>query len=94
MALLLIVLLPFIGSLCAAFLPTNARNAEAWLAGIIALTVTLLTATQYPQLAVDGVLRLSIPWSPTLGIDFQLRMDGYAWLFAMLVALIGTLVVI
>ncbi|MCL2635147.1 MAG: monovalent cation/H+ antiporter subunit A [Betaproteobacteria bacterium] len=94
MALLLIVLLPFIGSLCAALLPTNARNAEAWLAGIIALTVTLLTAAQYPQLAVDSVLRLTIPWSPTLGLDFQLRMDGYAWLFAMLVALIGLLVVI
>ena len=94
MALLLIVLLPFIGSLCAAFLPTNARNAEAWLAGIVALTVTLLTAAQYPQLVADGVLRLTIPWSATLGIDFQLRMDGFAWLFAMLIALIGTLVVI
>ncbi len=94
MVLLLIVFLPFIGSLCAALLPTNARNAEAWLAGIIALTVTLLTAAQYPQLAVDNVLRLTIPWSPTLGIDFQLRMDGYAWLFTLLVSLIGTLVVI
>jgi len=94
MALLLIVLLPFIGSLCAALLPTNARNAEAWLAGIIALTVAVLTTSLYPQLAADNVLRLTIPWSPTLGLDFQLRMDGYAWLFAMLVAMIGTLVVI
>ncbi|MCL2524049.1 MAG: monovalent cation/H+ antiporter subunit A [Betaproteobacteria bacterium] len=94
MALLLILSLPFIGSVCAALLPTNARNAEAWLAGIIALTVALLTAALYPQLATDGVLRYTIPWSPTLGIDFQLRMDGYAWLFAMLVSLIGTLVVV
>ncbi|MDR2839087.1 MAG: monovalent cation/H+ antiporter subunit A [Azonexus sp.] len=94
MALLLIIFLPFVGSLGAAFLPANARNAEAWLAGIVALAVTVLVALQYPQLAVDGVLRLSIPWSPTLGLDFQLRMDGFAWLFAMLVALIGLLVVI
>ncbi|MDR2187143.1 MAG: monovalent cation/H+ antiporter subunit A [Azonexus sp.] len=94
MVLLLIVSLPFIGSLCAALLPANARNAEAWLAGIIALAVTLLAACQYPQLAVEGVLRLDLPWSPTLGLDFQLRMDGFAWLFTLLVALIGLLVVI
>ncbi|MDR2240579.1 MAG: monovalent cation/H+ antiporter subunit A [Zoogloeaceae bacterium] len=94
MILLPIVLLPFIGSLCAALLPAHARNAEAWLAGIIALTVAVLTAAQYPQLATDGVLRLTLPWLPTLGIDFQLRMDGFAWLFAMLVSLIGMLVVI
>jgi len=94
MSLLLIVLLPFIGSLCAAFLPTNARNAEAWLAGAIALLVSILAASLYPQVAAEGVLRLTIPWSATLGIDFQLRMDGFAWLFAMLIALIGTLVVI
>ncbi|MDD3353400.1 proton-conducting transporter membrane subunit, partial [Zoogloea sp.] len=94
MALLLIVLLPFVGSLGAAFLPTNARNAEAWLAGIVALTVAILTASLYPQVAAEGVLRLNIPWSPTLGLDLQLRMDGFAWLFAMLVATIGTLVVV
>ncbi|MCL2657072.1 MAG: monovalent cation/H+ antiporter subunit A [Betaproteobacteria bacterium] len=94
MVLLLIVLLPFIGSLCAALLPTNARNAEAWLAGIIALTVVVLTAVQYPQVVDEAVLRLMIPWSRTLGIDFQLRMDGFAWLFAMLISLIGLLVVI
>jgi len=94
MSLLLIILLPFIGSLCAAVLPANARNAEAWLAGAIALTVAVLTALQYPVFLDGSVLRFTIPWSPTLGIDFQLRMDGYAWLFAMLVSLIGLLVVI
>ena len=40
MVLFLILFLPFLGSLCAAFLPSNARNAEAWLAGSVALAVT------------------------------------------------------
>ena len=94
MSLILIVLLPFLGSLCAALLPANARNAEAWLAGIVALTATTLVGSLYPQVVAEGVLRLTIPWAPALGLDFSLRMDGYAWLFAMLVTGMGTLVVV
>ncbi len=93
MSLFLIVLLPFLGSACAALMPSNARNAEAWLAGLVALASVVLTALQYPLVAGGEVLRLTIPWSATLGIDFQLRLDGFAWLFAMLVATMGLLVV-
>lgn len=49
MSLLLVLALPFLGSLCAALLPANARNAEAWLAGLIALACTLLVASLYPR---------------------------------------------
>lgn len=94
MTLTLILLLPFLGSLCAAFLPSNARNAEAWLAGTVALAATVLIASLYPQVAAEGVLRATIPWMPALGLDFYLRMDGYAWLFALLVTGMGTLVVV
>ena len=94
MELFLIVLLPFLGSLCAAFLRSNARNAEAWLAGLVALAVSVLVACLYPQVAAEGVVRASVPWAPVLELDFQLRMDGFAWLFAMLVAGMGTLVVL
>ncbi|KAI5913016.1 hypothetical protein PA01_18495 [Azoarcus sp. PA01] len=94
MTLLLIILLPFAGSLCAAFLPSNARNAEAWLAGLVALAATLLTASLYPQVVDGGVVRASLPWAPELGLNFSLRLDGFAWLFAMLVVAMGTLVVV
>lgn len=94
MELVLIVFLPFLGSLCAAFLPANARNAEAWLAGAVALAATVITISLYPQVAADGVLRLNLPWAPALGLDISLRMDGFAWLFALLVTGMGTLVVI
>ena len=42
--LTLIVLLPFAGSLCAALLPSNARNAAVWLAGAVAVACTILVA--------------------------------------------------
>ncbi|WP_154715896.1 monovalent cation/H+ antiporter subunit A [Sterolibacterium denitrificans] len=94
MELLLILSLPFLGSLCAAFLPANARNAEAWLAGAVALAITLVIIDLYPQVSAAGVLRFDLPWAPVLGLDISLRMDGYAWLFALLVSGMGLLVVV
>ncbi|MDT3708086.1 MAG: monovalent cation/H+ antiporter subunit A [Thiobacillus sp.] len=94
MALLSILLLPFLGSLFAALLPSNARNAEAWLAGAVSLAATAIVASLYPQVAAEGVLRMTLPWAPALGLNFDLRMDGYAWLFALLVTGMGTLVVV
>lgn len=94
MTLTLIILLPFLGSLCAAFLPANARNAEAWLAGAAAVASTAITLSLYPQVAAEGVLRMTLPWAPALGLNIYLRMDGFAWLFALLVSGMGTLVVV
>ncbi|QDX83031.1 monovalent cation/H+ antiporter subunit A [Denitratisoma sp. DHT3] len=97
MELILLTILPFLGSLCAAFLPSNARNAEAWLAGTVALAATAIIISLYPQVAAEGaggVLRQHLPWAPALGLDISLRMDGFAWLFALLVTGMGTLVVI
>ena len=93
MSLCLILLLPFLGSICAAVLPSNARNAEAWLAGVFALASTALLISLYPQIEGGGVVRVSLEWLPQLGLDLQLRMDAYAWIFAMLVTGIGALVV-
>ncbi len=90
--LLTIIILPFIGSLCAAVLPSNARNAEAWLAGILALTCTLLICSLYPQISNGEVIRTDIKWIPEFGLQFILRMDGYSWLFSLIVSLMGTLV--
>ncbi|QHS10840.1 monovalent cation/H+ antiporter subunit A [Sinimarinibacterium sp. NLF-5-8] len=94
MTLLLILILPILGSVCAALQPANARNAEAWLSGLIALTCTALVISLYPQVANEGVVRLTIAWLPSLGLDFYLRMDGFAWLFALLISGIGALVVL
>ena len=60
-SLLLIILIPWIGSVCAGLMPANARNAESWLAGFVALATTLLIASQHPHLANEAVLRLEIP---------------------------------
>jgi multicomponent K+:H+ antiporter subunit A len=92
MSLIVLLLLPFIGSCLAALLPHNARNTESLLAGLVALVGTVQVALLYPQIAHGGVIREEFMWLPSLGLNFVLRMDGFAWLFSMLVLGIGTLV--
>ncbi|MGY2046130.1 monovalent cation/H+ antiporter subunit A [Pseudomonas pergaminensis] len=92
MSLIVLLLLPFIGSCLAALLPHNARNTESLLAGLVALIGTVQVALLYPQIAHGGVIREEFMWLPSLGLNFVLRMDGFAWLFSMLVLGIGTLV--
>ncbi|MCF5169464.1 monovalent cation/H+ antiporter subunit A [Pseudomonas canadensis] len=92
MSLIVLLLLPFAGSCLAALLPHNARNTESLLAGLVALVGTVQVALLYPQIAHGGVIREEFMWLPSLGLNFVLRMDGFAWLFSMLVLGIGTLV--
>lgn len=92
--LILLIALPFGGSCVAAFFPANARNAEAYLAGSIALVALVFVSAIYPQVMNGGVVQYTAPWIPELGLEFKLRMDGFAWVFAALVTGIGFLVVL
>ena len=94
MPLISLILFPFIGSLLAAVLPANARNTESTLAGIIALGCAIQAAMFFPEIADGGVIRQELIWLPALGLNFVVRMDGFAWLFSMLVLGIGSLVVL
>ena len=94
MSLYWIVLLPFVGSVLAALMRANARHLEAWLAGSIALVGLIATLLLYPQLAAQDVLRVDIPWAPEWGLVLTFRMDGFAWLFSLLITGIGLLVVL
>ena len=95
MTLTLVVLLPFAGALIAAFLPSHARNAAGWLSGLVTLACTTLVVSLYSNVnGAEAVLRERVGWAPRLGLELYLRMDGYAWLFALLVSFMGVLVVL
>lgn len=90
--LLILILLPFAGSVVAACMPANARNREAILASAVALFGVLVAAVLYLQVGNGEVVHYRVTWLPAYGVDFALRMDGLAWLFVMLVLVIGLLV--
>jgi multicomponent K+:H+ antiporter subunit A len=93
MSLLILLLLPFVGSAVAALLPTGARNIESTWAGLVALAVAVPMAMLYPQVLDGGVVNERLVWLPSLGLDLVVRIDGFAWMFAMLVTGMGVLVV-
>jgi multicomponent K+:H+ antiporter subunit A len=94
MSLILILALPFAGSIIAALLPSNARNLEAWLAGGVALLCAFLVLLQFPGVIDGGVAKITMPWIASRGVDFTLRLDGYSWLFAMIITSMGALIVL
>ncbi|MGH8795823.1 MAG: proton-conducting transporter membrane subunit, partial [Caldimonas sp.] len=94
MSLWLVIVLPLLGGAVAAALPTNARNAESTLAGLVALAGLVRMALLFPQVQAGAVIRDEITWLPSIGLNLVVRIDGFAWLFAMLVLGIGVLVVI
>ena len=94
MLLCLIIALPFAGSICAAFLPSHGRNRAVWLAGAVTLACTLLTMLLHRDIASGEVLHFVARWAPQYGLELNLRMDGFAWMFALLVCGMGVLVVL
>ena len=78
--LLILLALPFAGSLLAAASPANVRHAEAWLSGAVAVAGLGIVAALYPVVAAGGVVRARIEWLPAYGArrhpqDGRLRLD-------------------
>ncbi len=94
MSLLLLIALPFAGCAVAALLPTNARNLESLFAALVALAVAVPLALHYPAVRDGAVLVERLSWLPSLGVDLVVRLDGFAWMFAMLVSAMGLLVIV
>jgi multicomponent K+:H+ antiporter subunit A len=94
MSLAILLLLPFIGGLVTALMPTTARTATSGFAALVATVAAVRVVTLFPQVQDGGVVREVIPWLPSMGLDLTLRMDGFAWMFAVLVTVIGTLVAV
>jgi len=92
--LLILALLPFGGAIAAATLPTNARNAEAWLSGLVMVAGLAMLAILYPQFENGGRVLSRIDWVPSLELNLIFRIDGFSWLFLVLVQGIGFLVVL
>ncbi len=62
--------------------------------GIVTLLTLSLTTYAYWLIGSGNVLRFEAEWLPQFGLNFTLRMDGFAWIFSMLVTSIGFLVVV
>jgi multicomponent K+:H+ antiporter subunit A len=92
--LLALIALPFMAALLLCAVPNTQRRLAAWIAGIAALLCFALVMMLAPSVFAGQVPRAVFEWVPALGLNFSLRVDGLAWMFALLVSAIGALVVL
>ncbi|WP_312684957.1 monovalent cation/H+ antiporter subunit A [Stenotrophomonas chelatiphaga] len=93
-SLILLLALPFILAVAVAAFSRSSRSTAAWLAAAAPLAGLTILATLTPAVLEGEVLRSSGQWLPQIGLDFTLRLDGLAWMFAGMVLGIGALVVL
>jgi multicomponent K+:H+ antiporter subunit A len=94
LSLALIALLPWLGAALLLALPTRQRVAAAGVAGAVALAALGLLLTLAPALFAGELLHWRVEWLPQLGMALGFRLDGLAWLLALLITGIGALVVL
>ena len=92
--LILLVVLPFLVAMGAMTLSLNARNAEAWMCGLTMLGMMAILFILRPYVEDGGSIRSTVFWVDSLSLNLQFVLDGYSWLFMILVSGIGFLVVL
>ena len=88
----IVLALPFVAAVVLVLMRTAGRRFALWLMIGTALAALGLTLALYPSITGGGVLRHVIPWTPGLGLDLVVRVDGFSWLFMVLICGIGALV--
>ncbi|MEN1944083.1 monovalent cation/H+ antiporter subunit A [Luteimonas sp. MJ293] len=85
--------LPFVLALSVAAFHAVPRSAIAWMAASAPLLGLAILAWLTPAVMSGDVPRVVYEWIPQVGLMFDLRLDGLAWMFAGLVLGIGVLIV-
>ncbi len=85
---------PFLAAGLLAGVRNDRPRLAAWIAGLTALAALAALLFMAPAVFAGDVPRWSVQWLPALGLQLGFRMDGLAWMFALLVLGIGALVVL
>lgn len=94
MTLLLIVLLPFLATVLPGLAIGRGRTACAWATAAPAIVALTLLLSQAPAVFNGEVITASWDWLPALGLNLSLMLDGYGFLFALLILGIGLLIIL
>jgi multicomponent K+:H+ antiporter subunit A len=89
-----LIALPVVGSLLLLLVPNEKRRLAASLAGVVAVAALAIVLAASPAVFFGEVARWRVDWLPQIGLAFGFRMDGLAWLFALIICAIGALVVL
>ncbi|MFC0676834.1 monovalent cation/H+ antiporter subunit A [Lysobacter korlensis] len=89
----LLLALPFAFAAIVLLMRHVSRVTTGWLAGAAPLSALLVLAALTPDVLRGDTPAAWHDWIPQIGLAFSLRLDGLAWMFALMVLAIGGLVV-
>ena len=70
------------------------RRASGWLLALVPASLFVAFLDFVPAIAAGRAITWRSAWVPSLGVDLALRLDGFSFLFALLITGIGALVVV
>jgi len=88
----LLLAIGFAASALAPFLYRRFRENFGWIAVTFPLFMCAGFLQNYPHVAAGGVVRESVPWMPSLGVNLSFLLDGLSLTFATIITLIGAAV--
>ncbi|MWV54553.1 putative monovalent cation/H+ antiporter subunit A [Chlorobium phaeovibrioides] len=82
----------FLASAIAPVLYKRYRENFGWIAVLFPLYMFFGFLSRYPEIAAGNSVRESLPWVPSLGINFSFLLDGLSLTFALIISLVGAAV--
>lgn len=89
------ILLPFLFAVCGPLLNRLLpRVHTGWFMLPVPIVLFVYLLSLIPEIASVGTIESTVPWMPSIGVEFAVVVDGLGLLFALLITGIGLLVVI
>ena len=92
--MLILLLTSLVGSVLAPQIARFVDRGGGLLISILPFGLLAAFVAQAPLVEGGWVLRQSLAWAPALDLQFTLRLDGFSFLFCLLITGIGGLVMI
>ena len=70
------------------------RSAPVWLAALLPAALTVGFSFALPTIAQGDTIRIAYDWVPSLGVSLSFLVDGLSLTFALLIAGIGTIILL
>jgi multicomponent Na+:H+ antiporter subunit A len=89
-----VAFVPFAAAAAAPFLTRLLGNFAAPLLALVPAALLVFLASLVPMVAAGTTLHASFLWAPSYGLDLSLTVDGLSLVFALLIAGIGTIIIL
>ncbi|MEX2425753.1 MAG: proton-conducting transporter membrane subunit, partial [Thermomicrobiaceae bacterium] len=94
MGILVAVLSGFVVAILAPLLTRLFGDRVGWVIALLPLSISIYLLTLIPDLADGGAVRASYDWAPGLDIYLSFQVDGLGLIFALMISIIGTLIMV